>query len=1541
MTDKIFVIHTDGSKEPFKPRMISQTIMDETGVKQDLADRIQDRIAKKIYKLKQNEGLMEISTSDLRAEVSSHLLREGEFDAVEQNRKLGMSVSEFEDLLQNGCKDNANIGYTPEMVAKYAYDSIAKEYSLLKMPEHCSKAHIDGYIHIHDLEYLETRPNCLSGNNNIIIKDEDNNISYTTIKEFVEEMFLSDKTYYVPSLNIETNSMEWKRIENAYLSSPSEETYLVTFSKGYSIECTSDHKFVKSHNNKPQKEYNIKVSEFDNYKDLRLCNITDLKENNDLNDYNKSALFGFFLGDGYISNKGNVKFSFSKKDKAEYLYALLERLNIDFTYTEKESNHYDTGCLYSFYIKDKIYPQLSKSKLIKKYTSKYNLTGILEGLINSDGHVRLDINNILRLNFTNTNKSIFDLYQLCLISNGIRGSINITEFSNPNHKDAYNSSSFGEKVISLLTSITLCNRFTDSIKQYNKKVKQYKDIGELRPKSIEYSGEQPVYNLTIEDNHNYMAGINGFVLTQNCMNYDLRFFAKNGLKIDGHGLMGSVAKPAKSLEVLLNHLLQAFMAGATVFSGGQGYANFNSLLSVFARGRTYEEIKQAIQGFIFNCNMSLICRGGQVLFSSIGIDMSIPEVLKNEPAIGPGGVVSGVYGDYQEEADLIFRAILEVSNERDGMGAYHRFPNILINIREGDLDEYSGNCKLVHEIGANNPTLYYVNCTGLERTVMGCFSPDTSLWVKIDNQLRYLSFKEIDELLNADIGKTKVDNIEVLTVDDNKKIIWKRAKNFIKNKPQELYKVILSDGKSFVCDKSHQMISFDGLDKISLFDFPTDELLGVDAVLKAPYKVRVREIAPLNKKDNTYCFEVNDRIIVGDDFILTGNCRTALPMNWTGSYNVDCLNTGNFAYTTLNLPLIALDSNGDVDEFYQKLDEVCGIAYDGLIYRRNRVIDTIYNKHMSDFLLQEDKDTGKPLYDIDNTTITLGFCGLHECLKTLNNISDNEGEKIIKFLNSKKEEFNERDSLRWSVIASPAESTAHRFAEIIKEKYPDATVQGTKGSYYLTNSNHIPVSDDSNIVAHIKNAQQYNKLTLGGSILHLWLGEIWSDDKAIWSLNKKIVDSDVTFWAYSKVFTYCQECQFTINDNINVCPICGSTDLVTYDRCFAGDTFIYIKKDKIVKPVTLKDFVENYHVTDWQVPVFDYKTQSYIWSKVKRGIKNPPEPMINIRFNKGYEVTCTPNHNFYDYKTYKRKSSMYDTISANDLGIKSSVINHRCPIFLNNIEEDYLGTFIGFVLGDGNVTLQKNGKNVFIRLKFYKKEKSDYCKEILDRNNLEYTFSDAGIDERYNSQTYSYYIGANNIGNKAYDMFNMTRGNKKLIIDMCYNQDLFVGIFAGLINSDGSVLVESRRNSIVTTFNQVDRDILWLFYNIALLLGTNPSISFTERDGYDSVGRIEITSSRAYDILNNIILRSPFDEALIKGKCISDAKSVNGMCSVSSISESIVQNSYCIETEHDGHNTLFNGVLAENCTGYYLPTLGFNNGKQQEFKDRYRHKLWK
>ena len=489
----------------------------------------------------------------------------------------------------------------------------------------------------------------------------------------------------------------------------------------------------------------------------------------------------------------------------------------------------------------------------------------------------------------------------------------------------------------------------------------------------------------------------------NCMNYDLRFFAKNGLKIDGKGDMGSVAKPPKSIEVLLNHMLQGLMAGATVFSGGQGYVNFNTLLAPFCRGRTYKEIKQAIQGFIFNCNMSLICRGGQVLFSSIALDLSCPPVLADEPAVSFGGITSGTYKDYQEEADMIFRAVCEVSNEKDGENAWHRFPNIMFNIREGDLDEYAGTCKLLHETGANNPTIYYNNCTGIEKSIMGC--------------------------------------------------------------------------------------------------------------------------------------------------------RTALPMNYRGTYEEDCVNTGNFMYNTINLPLIALEVDGDLEKFYTKLNSVCEICYKSLLHRRETVIDIIYNKHIADFLLQKDKETGKPLWDIDRTTITLGYCGLNEALIVLtgkpitDEATEDLGVEIIEFINMKKEEFHNRDGLRWSVIASPAESTAHRFAEIIKQKYPKAVVQGNKDYYYLTNSHHIPVSSGVPWIDHIRNARKFHHLSMGGALLHIWSGEVWSDPVAIWKLNKRILEmGNPIFWAYSKVFTFCRECQFTINDKLDVCPVCGSTDLRVYDR---------------------------------------------------------------------------------------------------------------------------------------------------------------------------------------------------------------------------------------------------------------------------------------------------------------------------------------------------------------------------------------------------------
>ena len=161
MTDKFYVTHSNGEESPFKPSLIGDTIIEETRIDEELARKIQNRIARKIYDMKK-DGIDHISTAAIRTLVSSHLLKENLVEAEEKNRVLGMTITEFEDLMNNGCNDNANIGYSPEMITKYAYDSIAKQYALHDMPKHCADAHIQGFVHHHDLEFFHTRPNCMN-----------------------------------------------------------------------------------------------------------------------------------------------------------------------------------------------------------------------------------------------------------------------------------------------------------------------------------------------------------------------------------------------------------------------------------------------------------------------------------------------------------------------------------------------------------------------------------------------------------------------------------------------------------------------------------------------------------------------------------------------------------------------------------------------------------------------------------------------------------------------------------------------------------------------------------------------------------------------------------------------------------------------------------------------------------------------------------------------------------------------------------------------------------------------------------------------------------------------------------------------------------------------------------------------------------------------------------------------------------------------------------------------------------------------------------
>ena len=299
---------------------------------------------------------------------------------------------------------------------------------------------------------------------------------------------------------------------------------------------------------------------------------------------------------------------------------------------------------------------------------------------------------------------------------------------------------------------------------------------------------------------------------------------------------------------------------------------------------------------------------------------------------------------------------------------------------------------------------------------------------------------------------------------------------------------------------------------------------------------------------------VNDDMENGGGIRAVMGCRTAsndLDPRFTWQENI--LNTGNLAFHTMNLPLVALQSS-DLEDFYNRLDDLMDIVVDSLILRRS-VIKQRLDDGKLPFVTWGKEKLGKPLYNIDTTTLSIGYCGLNECILELTNGAEDIstetgielGENIIKKIVERCNQAKRDTGFKFGCFSTRAESTAHRFAMINKEKYPNAYVNGSKDHYYLTNSHHINPGADIDILKHIENADRFHKLANFGSILHIFISEV-PDIAAFIALTRKIKEYNVGFWSYTLDFSICEECGATILKAVDTCPFCGSHKILTYSK---------------------------------------------------------------------------------------------------------------------------------------------------------------------------------------------------------------------------------------------------------------------------------------------------------------------------------------------------------------------------------------------------------
>jgi len=196
------------------------------------------------------------------------------------------------------------------------------------------------------------------------------------------------------------------------------------------------------------------------------------------------------------------------------------------------------------------------------------------------------------------------------------------------------------------------------------------------------------------------------ILAPYCVGWSLEDILRKGFT----GVYGKISsKPAKHLRVALGQLVNFFYTLQGEAAGAIAVSSFDTFLAPFIRydKLTYTQIKQAMQEFIFNCNVPTRV-GFQTPFTNITLDLNPPKNLAKLPVIIGGKFQKEKYGDFQKEMNLFNKAFYEVIMEGDATQRVFTFPIPTINITK-NFDWDNPNYKSIWESTAKYGINYFSN----------------------------------------------------------------------------------------------------------------------------------------------------------------------------------------------------------------------------------------------------------------------------------------------------------------------------------------------------------------------------------------------------------------------------------------------------------------------------------------------------------------------------------------------------------------------------------------------------------------------------------------------------------------------------------------------------------------------------------------------------------------------------------------------------------------------------------------------------------------
>lgn len=163
-----------------------------------------------------------------------------------------------------------------------------------------------------------------------------------------------------------------------------------------------------------------------------------------------------------------------------------------------------------------------------------------------------------------------------------------------------------------------------------------------------------------------------------CCGWDLQDLLLNGFT----GVSTKIgSRPPKHFRSALGQIVNFFYTLQGEAAGAQAFSNFDTYLAPFvaADDLSYEDVRQAIQEFVFNLNVPTRV-GFQTPFTNITMDLNPPKALAGLPGVVGGKFIPQKLGEFQREMDMINRAFAEVMLEGDARGKVFTFPIPTYNV---------------------------------------------------------------------------------------------------------------------------------------------------------------------------------------------------------------------------------------------------------------------------------------------------------------------------------------------------------------------------------------------------------------------------------------------------------------------------------------------------------------------------------------------------------------------------------------------------------------------------------------------------------------------------------------------------------------------------------------------------------------------------------------------------------------------------------------------------------------------------------------------